>query len=345
MQQERTVRVCLILSTVCALWGVSLLGLAPSAAAADVVCGVGGAKPADLDWMAHAAEAAKEADRLEKVGQRERAEQKRGQVLCRLERAWAEDRAFKALPPISITLHKRFGRSTAAVQAGLRLIYALDRSPTLSKDEAALLDKAVVAMSAAMLRLKDLGADREPVDCPPYAGRHPGELLLAGPLDDDPIILMRDRGDGAVEVNLCKPVNRPVKPAGPSSGAATQAPPPAFERSADSAPMVLMLAGGALLATGGGLWAAGEVEWDAANTLQAQLNANPSDPEVQSRGPEVRIGEGRAEGLQTSAYIVGGMGAAALASGVIWWLLEPDETSQDIAASVSPSGVNVSISF
>jgi hypothetical protein len=335
-----------------------IIGLLPAAAYADAACRLQVKKRANETWMATAADAARAAERLETAGQKEAAERQREEVLCRLEMAWRQEGASAALPPMAITLHRRLGRSTAAVQAGLRLLYTLQQKEDLSAKEKAQVNELVVTMSHALRRLRNLAQIRaKPVDCGPYAGRRAGELLLAGPLASDPVVLLRDLDNGDVEVLACAEP-KPAAPAAvtpcpgcpgcPTCATCPSCPPP-VEAVLGNEPWWLMGSGIAVLVLGGvalgvGAYKEGWADDEYERLTGLELDDEERTPEAGSRfdGPRVKPMRSMVPGVVLIA-----VGFVATVAGLSWGLNRKPGGSdvQATGLQIGPGGASFAFEF
>lgn len=161
------------------------------------------ARAAGQSWWQWAGEEAKRADALEKKGLHGEAEAAREQVLHALLLAWREEQDGRALDPIVITLQRRLGRSTAAVETALSLIYDLHRADAVGAKQQAQIDKLAATMSLALRRLRREAKPGDTALCQEPFGLRPGVLALSGPLPGDDVLVLRDGAGGAVEAVTC----------------------------------------------------------------------------------------------------------------------------------------------
>ena len=134
-------------------------------AGAPVVGGAVLVKGDRRSWVDVAGDEAKRAHELEQKGLKGEAERARERVLHALVLAWREERAVEVLEPIVSTLHRRLGRSAAAVGVALRFIYEIHEVDALSELQQAQIVALQGQVVLALERLRREAKPRDGADC------------------------------------------------------------------------------------------------------------------------------------------------------------------------------------
>lgn len=273
-------------------------------------------------WLDLARSEAVTADGLEKRGLFDEARATRERVLVALARAWREDREPEALEPLLITLHRRLGRSTTAVEVTLRLMYELHAAPDVDLEHSVRLAELNAQLGHAMARLRREAREGDPATCRGAPDHRAGELALDGVLPDEPLLLLRDRPDGGVEAVRCAAAPEP-----------SPAPPPAMPAPSHwwftGAGIGLMAAGGVLTGFG----------------VQAQRTYDRlADPQTQAEARDHLRADGARVGLFAGGGTLLATGAVALLVGLHLAGSEPGP-HREPAIGVGPSGVELTLRF
>ncbi|MCB9542503.1 MAG: hypothetical protein H6703_08655 [Myxococcales bacterium] len=300
-------------------------------------------KKAGQKWWDWAGEQAREADALEKKGLMGEAEQTRERVLTALLLAWREERELRALEPIVITLQRRLGRSTAAIETALSLIYDIHQADKLSPEQEAQIGKLSTQVSLALRRLRREAKPGAVALCQEPMALRPGVLTLAGPLPGDEVLVLRDRADGGVEAVRC-PARVEVAPAvapAVACPACPEPPPPVVVRELvdhwwfTGPGLGLLAVGGVMLGLG---IDAHLTASDLADELEFEATNDPDE------AAEQRWNEGASIGWLTGGGVLIAVGIAGVVTGLVI-AGDAEAGEPGVAVSAGPGGAAVTVSF
>lgn len=305
-------------------------------------------KKAGQKWWDWAGEQAREADALEKKGLLGEAEQMRERVLTALLLAWREERELRALEPIVITLQRRLGRSTAAIETALSLIYDIHQADKLSPEQEAQIGKLSTQVSLALRRLRREAKPGDVALCQEPMALRPGVLTLAGPLPGDEVLVLRDRADGGVESVLCPARVEEVR--APAPVAACPACPE------EAAPVVVREAvshwwftgpGLGLLAVGGVFVGLAVQQNGVAGNIQRRADAAKKDGGALSEEEfaDLQLADANTQLFAGIGGALGGVGLAACVTGLIIGLSDEAPADERASFTVTPGGASVTWRF
>lgn len=300
-------------------------------------------KKAGQKWWDWAGEQAREADALEKDRRSGPAAQARERVLAALLLAWREEGDARALEPIVITLQRRLGRSTAAIEAALSFIYDIHKAGKLSAEQEAQVTKLSAQVSLALRRLSQEAKAGDVAQCQELIALRPGVLTLAGPLPGDDVLVLRDRADGGVEAMRC-----------PASTGEVVAPPPvaACPTCPEAAPPVVVREavshwwftgpGLGLLAVGGVFVGLAVQQHGVASNLRDR--DREAEPLLPAEYDELILAE-------NNTHLFGGIGIALASAGLVACVTglvigsSDDDSDQGASFMISPGGASVAWRF
>lgn len=327
----------------CVIFGLPSLALATGP---DAVPGTSpsevptdGARGEDL---ATAATMAQEAQRLEAEADLpgvSPAQRRKLQILARAQREksyevllriWRQGHDLDALYGAAITVLTVLDRPMEGANAALRFLVEVQRDGRkLDKRSQDRLDTMLKELGEALARTRAAKPDPEgDARCDGLAGLREGELLIAGLSESDASLLFRDeriegRPTDTIFFTRC-PTAKLVA-----------APPPA---ASDSGPFALMAVGGVVGATAVGLYAA-SAETRGEREGLSLANANAHDTQV------ILTSKREEDAYKTAALVVGGVGAAALLGGLIWWAARDDAPSIRPSMTVGPTSATFTLPF